>query len=349
MVGGGTLSNRIEYIDAMRGFTIILVVMTHVSTFVLMQTFGYTINYTFSLFRMPLFFFVSGFVLYKSGRMWNRTEVSQFLKKKIPVQVLSPLIFMMVIAKVFQDDFQSMLFGHFKGGYWFTFTLFEYFVIYILVQQALRLVRNNEWLKDALLLLAGLVVSGAVLLFVKAHRSEIDTGVVGLLGVSQGSYFMFFVIGSLVRKHYKTVEPLLDNKYTVAVLLSAFIILCLFSEWYYVLGTLYTKSAGLIGVFLVLSVFHKYRNELGKTTKVGYVLQYVGRRTLDIYLIHYFFVWSNLKVLFPDFGALQSPFAEFILSFMVAVVIIACSLLVSAVIRTSPLMAHFLFGQKYSK
>lgn len=57
---------RIEWLDAMRGFTMILVVMFHVSN----QSFCQLDNSSSStpfllLFRMPLFFFVSGFLVYK--------------------------------------------------------------------------------------------------------------------------------------------------------------------------------------------------------------------------------------------------------------------------------------------
>ena len=60
---------RIEYIDAMRGFTMVLVVLTHVSSFGLGMYGSDTFSYSkiFAEFRMPLFFFVSGFVLYKSN------------------------------------------------------------------------------------------------------------------------------------------------------------------------------------------------------------------------------------------------------------------------------------------
>lgn len=67
------LPKRIEYIDAMRGFTIFLVVMTHVTIFGL----GFYGSDTFSYreiaesFYMPLFFFISGFVLYKAGMEWS--------------------------------------------------------------------------------------------------------------------------------------------------------------------------------------------------------------------------------------------------------------------------------------
>ena len=328
----------------MRGFTILLVVMWHVHFMVLVQTEScYSIQQIFELFRMPLFFFVSGFVLYKAGRKWDWTEICQFLKKKITVQVLSPLIFMFVISRVLPFSFVGMLFDSSKEGYWFTFALFEYFVIYIIVQQALRLIENDR-LNDVVLLSFGLALSVVVLTINNKFDAFEEHSVSRLLGVSQWHFFMFFVIGTLVRKHYKAIEALLDKKYTVAVLLTVFVALSILRSS----GGLYTKPTGLIGVFLVLSIFRRYRDTLSQSTKIGYVMQYVGRRTLDIYLIHYFFIHGNLKAVLPAFGISQSPFfVELVVSFLVAVVIIVCCLLVSAVIRTSPFLAHFLFGQKY--
>lgn len=57
---------RIEYIDAMRGFTIILVVLHHLSFF--SNSF---VDSIFISFRMPLFFFISGFIGFKVNMEWG--------------------------------------------------------------------------------------------------------------------------------------------------------------------------------------------------------------------------------------------------------------------------------------
>ena len=56
---------RLEWLDALRGFTMILVVAYHT-----VEGFGLEVKASSSmrfliLFRMPLFFFVSGFLAYK--------------------------------------------------------------------------------------------------------------------------------------------------------------------------------------------------------------------------------------------------------------------------------------------
>ncbi len=53
---------RIEYLDAMRGFCMILVVYAHLgSQTSISDLFG---NNIFMTFRMPLFFFLSGFLCF---------------------------------------------------------------------------------------------------------------------------------------------------------------------------------------------------------------------------------------------------------------------------------------------
>ena len=74
-------------------------------------------------------------------------------------------------------------------------------------------------------------------------------------------------------------------------------------------------------------------------------MQYVGRRTLDSYLIHCFLLPRYLSefTLFKDY---PRPIIEFAVSSLIAIIIIAMCLLISNIIRLSPTLAHFLFGAK---
>ena len=66
---------RIEYIDAMRGFTMILVVYSHICHF----CFGDSLlgfNAVFFLFRLPCFFFISGWLFeYKNVPLQYEREI----------------------------------------------------------------------------------------------------------------------------------------------------------------------------------------------------------------------------------------------------------------------------------
>ena len=72
-------------------------------------------------------------------------------------------------------------------------------------------------------------------------------------------------------------------------------------------------------------------------------------RTLDIYLLHFFFLPRFLEAYTGQLKAFDSQFLEFIVIMGVSLVILALCLLASYVIRLSPFLGHYLFGVKYER
>ena len=71
---------RLEWLDALRGFTMILVVAYHVALIGFSEQHNLSSSMRFLvLFRMPLFFFVSGFLAYKAGLVWNMGTLKSLL------------------------------------------------------------------------------------------------------------------------------------------------------------------------------------------------------------------------------------------------------------------------------
>ena len=124
---------RIEYIDAMRGFNMILIVMTHVAGFSYGGISGFSWSSFFVTFRLPLFFFISGFLMYKEGRVWSANTTFDYLKQKAKVQLIPFIAFFSLFIYINKVDFWPQLCSDLKYGYWFTFALFEYFAIYCIV------------------------------------------------------------------------------------------------------------------------------------------------------------------------------------------------------------------------
>ena len=64
------IDGRIAYIDCLRGFTMLLVIWNHVAD----MSFGLGLSDSFWTqlfisFRMPMFFFISGFIAYKAANL----------------------------------------------------------------------------------------------------------------------------------------------------------------------------------------------------------------------------------------------------------------------------------------
>ena len=86
------MARRIEYIDAMRGFTMILVVYSHICNYCLGDKWM-AFNDVFFLFRLPCFFFISGW-LFDS----LRRPASDIIKRKFQIQIVPTVIFLLLLA-----------------------------------------------------------------------------------------------------------------------------------------------------------------------------------------------------------------------------------------------------------
>ena len=122
----------------MRGFTMILVVYSHICRYCLGDwTMGW--NDVFFLFRLPCFFFISGWLFEQVGRQWNSITIRHTIKHKFMVQIVPTVIFLLLLAP--PPLFFSRL-GTTKGGYCFSLALFVLFLFYIFFQ---RYLQNWHW------------------------------------------------------------------------------------------------------------------------------------------------------------------------------------------------------------
>lgn len=293
---------------------------------------------------MPLFFFVSGFVLYKSSFEWNFNNTISFLKKKIPVQLFSPLLFLTISASLRHISLSGALGSESKAGYWFTFMLFSYFLFYIGLQWIIRFGDKLRNYDDIILLVFGI----AIYIFVKEYVFDagITTKVARALMFSKWQYFVYFVLGTRVRKYFSTYEKLLDSRFFTLIIVVLFFFLLLLDERINLNKAFVDFVLAVSGINIVVALFRKHQDLFGTSTRLGRIAQYVGRRTLDIYLLHFFFVNASMTPFFTYFSTHNSPFLEFIISVAISILIIMASLLLSNVLRLNPILAHYLFGQK---
>ena len=96
---------------------------------------------------------------------------------------------------------------------------------------------------------------------------------------------------------------------------------------------------------MVMMYFRHYQQYLTKFTIMGNCLQYIGRRTLDIYLLHFLFL-PHL----PEVGEFfQTHPHSFIIDVTLAIVlgllIIGFSIITSNILRVSPFLKKWLFGR----
>ena len=343
-----TKQHRIGYIDALRGLTMILVVYFHIAAY----GFGaYELGYNdiIERFRMPTFFFISGWLFYKTGRIWDRHTITAMIRKKFMVQIIPTAIFMLLYLMMFNLlDISS--FGSDKKGYWFTFVLFEYFVFYILAKALLNKKNTNKGEMRVLVVI--LILSVVAFYYAKyytRYATELGTwkDILGFLSFVKIRHIIFFWFGTFVRRHFDQFIHLTNNRYVTATLIILFVAIIVCPILLSTSGIEYFAYlvSGISGTVICFTFFRIHQEYFSQKTWYGRSLQLIGRRTLDIYLIHYFVLPYNLiqlDIWLPYHH--NTLFVPMALIFAIWVVII--SLLISNILRISPLLAKYLFGAK---
>lgn len=343
---------RIEWIDALKGFTIILVVFSHVELYSLgMRTSASALNSFFITFRMPLFFFLSGFVAFRVDKVWTSRQLFCDIKKKLRIQLIPMLFFGSIYTLIKNQSISSFFLDTQHHGYWFTLVLLEIFLLYFSISFFCYNKCKNKWTEDIILVL----LAGGLCLLNCFTESIRDNSIYNILSCGYFfGHFLWFVSGHLCSKYFHLFQSAISNPYSMA----AFVL-----SWagsFYLTGLNWSEDffprsihfiinllTSLWGIIVVVSFFIKNRTMFSQSTIKGRTLQYIGRRTLDIYLLHFF-----LLPVIPKLGGffLKQPniVLEGTLVFCISLLIVAFCILISNIIRLSPFLSHWLFGVKYT-
>ena len=355
VTGGGNKSctftpqiQRIEYIDALRGFTMILVVMWHISLYCLQSTHMISYNSIMAQFRMPLFFFVSGFVFYKDT-IWKKFTLITFIKKKIAVQIITPTLFLALYIYIHKHPIMGLFFNDHRYGYWFTYVLFLYYLFYICITFTSQFIGIKSIGHDIMLFIGGGVCY--IVFFVWKYLIEKD--IANLLLIIHWRYFIYFVLGIIAKKHFAYFRQLLDNRYVFLFIIIFYFLYNFFDkyilEFHRIIYVVLFNIRDFCGVLIVFTFFRKYSSAFTKEKWIGRSLQYIGQRTLDIYLLHYFFLPWGLASAFTFFADNKLPSLEIFASLFISLLVISLCLIISNVYRLSPWIEQNMFGVKKKK
>lgn len=355
---------RLEWLDALRGFTMIMVVANHVLGFGFGMTGKVSASMQFLiLFRMPLFFFVSGFLAYKAGLLWNGKTLGTLLLKKIRVQTIPTIVFFFfgaaILGKTFWPTVEDWVSQPLKGGYWFTIVLLYMFIIYYLFCFMENWLRTHfpkmpSWLPIAILFVISLCC------YETCYQPRYFSWAAGWRKAPNEfmryssicelfRYFIFFLYGNMVRRYWEQAQKVMDSRWFFPIIIIVVIFAALDSLKWHTLRMEWAIIPLTLARFILLTIvfmyFRNYHQYFTQRTVVGRSLQYIGRRTLDIYLIHYLFL-PNLPTIGTFFSQYRHNFAlDTTLSFILALIVIGFSIITSNILRVSPFFKKWLFGR----
>lgn len=163
------------------------------------------------------------------------------------------------------------------------------------------------------------------------------------------SYFIFFVFGLIAKKYNDWFIKIVSNKYylTIGILIPLILLAITNGPLKINFGA---GLSGIIsvcnGVLLVSVIFVLFRSTADYWNRNGIVqrsFEFIGRRTLDLYMLHYFLLPS-----LPEVGKFFEDGHNYTLELLVTgiltLLITGCALAISAFLRTSPILTKYLFG-----
>lgn len=329
---------RIDYIDSIKGFAILLVVMGH--TFHDFKNINLAFIDLIYAFHMPLFFIISGYLGYKKDYTLEKKYL--YIKNKAVTLIIPFIFFGTIYSYIYNYEWFLLFTSSEKLGYWFTFSLFLIFTLYYGIESIYFYLKKYH--SSDLVYIILLLIPYIILELVRISNC-FSTNVFNLLGGSSlRVYYIFFIIGIIVRK-YNFCNNLFSNK------IIYFFSIILFGVCFCIRHTHYSNYVtliilGLTGSIITIYFFYKYSNNI----PLYKVFVKLGNKSLDIYMLHYFFLIRipQDSILLQDSFIIISNniIVQVFVSLILSCMTISISYIVSAIIRENSFLSLISLGIK---
>lgn len=326
-------TNRLEHIDFLKGVAIFLMIMGHALSWSYPETIQRTpdnalIRNLIYAFHMPLFFFLSGYVIDLKNKYWDTIICKKIISKRV-ISLLVPCITWYIISS-------------FNDIPWFLRALFLMIIMFSILKYLTR--RIQSFVLESTIIL----VVGYVILFILTQITR-DTQLDYIFNLTVAQiHYPYFAIGYLFQKKEITINILYKNYiYTCCILLfcSCFYAYNWTSHSHAIHAILrYILAFSGIAIAYIYTLTIKTYNTI--TNKV---FIYLGKRSIEIYLLstpfilhapHLFeFVLANNK--YPGNIVAQALFG-----FALSIPAILFCIIITKLIGHSNILRFVLFGKK---
>ena len=331
---------RMLWVDQMRAFAIITVVISHIFSFCIGGGNLSVISNYFISFYMPLFFFISGFVGYKKE---YRQSFTMEVVTKARQLLLPTLVFFCLFEWLIADNWMEDLCHQSKGGYWFLIGLFYISCLYSAIRRLFIRYKIGDKFEDLLMIVVGsILVCLPVVYGIALHNGNNDP-----LSITKLSFFVFFALGAIVRKHYVSCLPFFSKSWvTCCIILVSFLGYAVFEKYdlcHGYVGLISTPVLSMACVLLSMEFFKRHEDDVNHAIPH---LKNIGTRTLDIYVIHWLLLPYGMDSIGGYFATIDAHILYFLTGVLMATVVVAAAYLIGSIIRLSPLLARWTLGLK---
>lgn len=315
-----TIKKHYNYIDRLKGLAIFMVVLGHLILWSYKTSDGSVFQFVNSV-HMPLFFFLSGLVIRKSPSLSRMITMA--------VRLLSPFIIVGGVFSLFNSDIVGLIVKPLRNGYWYL-EILALFYLFLFIRNGIKVKCIKEWIIDIIFILALYTVF--TLCYFKYPGQYND-----ILGFTQARlYWPFFAIGHLVTK-YQLYKYINNTGYTIGL------ILLMLSSYYFLHG--YIHLANIVALSFIYVLVYLFMGREECDSYIERCLALAGRKSLDIYIYHYFFISFFVAT---NIGAYmnQSNYL-FYLGYLVIVNIIVttAAIITGIIVQKSSFLNNLVYGK----
>ncbi len=158
-----------------------------------------------------------------------------------------------------------------------------------------------------------------------------------------GNFYPFFMLGVFTTK-YGLLEKIKQANWLFSLCVIGYLALFVVEIPIHALVSL--NKHIFLPFCMVCVVVMLFIGRHGKTSRVECVLDYVGKRTLDVYVIHYFFIWQiHLAGLAKNLEASGNALLIFVLAIFLSVIVTALSIGIGNVFHHGKWIEKFIYGK----
>ena len=330
---------RLKYIDSLRGLAIFTVVYSHILIFC-MSPYPESFIITFlRLFYLNGFFFISGYLFYKPLYTFTNKKVANILIKKTKQVLLPTLIWGIIYWYTHGIDMFIAIFDTAKMGYWFTFVLYEMFILFAFLMWLLCCFKCKKWM-ETVLFIAILIVGLAVF-----RLCNLKTNSLALISAFNFFFYLpMFILGILSKKYHEAFHKLLNSKIYVTLLFCV-----VMANFVIKIPSILVTISIVLLLFCVSFQIEKFR-ALFYQKGVGKIMLILGNYSMEIYFIHYFLIFKLPTSVSDYFSSLAISnrclsFPEFIIIGSIAMGICLGAIVIAKMLRRIPYVNSLALGK----
>ena len=335
------MKDRIHYADRLKGIAMLLVVMGHVAGFRMGVSNG-MLTHFIQTCQMPLFMFMSGFLIFPPH--WDSKKfIIKLAGLILPLFVFGlSYTFLSMNIHGYGDLLTqtiNFLLAPAKNGYWYLMSL----AVFYCFMPFFHLNRRGRIWIDMMIALS---------IYVICFMGWKKTGLIGdvfcLLNCTD--FFPFFILGFFARKYKLLVTFIssersfyINSNWLFSFSLLTYLILFNVSMPNYLLDTLSERFLIRFCAVVVFCTFIVKRERC--QSKIESALEYIGKHTLDVYVIHYFIIQYIGLAMFGQWTVSTGNILILIVvTLTVSVIVTYLSIWAGYILRESTFLKRFAFG-----